>query len=105
MKIDLMQFIEYNKNLKTETKELEFKKELKELIKSIMDGDDYFVTDNNLFIDKLNLKPVKSKKGEKFYKQKRTLYFMPSEYKYKFNLTKSNIKLVQDYINKEKTNE
>ena len=103
MKIDLFKLIEENNKIVKEENELEFKKELKEVIKDIMDCNEYFVSDNELFIEKIKLKPVKAKKHETFKKEdKRLMYYCNTHrYKYKFKLTKSNIKLIQDYINKE----
>lgn len=106
MKIDLLKFVEDNKKIKNDEKELNFRKELKELIKDIMDGNEYFVTDNDLFINEVHLKAARRKKGEQFKKDNKHLYwFTPTNYKYKINLTKANIKLVQEYINKEETSE
>lgn len=95
MKIDLLDIFNKNKKLNEAQDKLELIKELRVLLSTIVKGDDEFLTNNETLIKKIGLK----------YKNNETLYVPTfSGYdarlysRYKVELSKSNIKKVQSYL-------
>jgi len=101
MKIDLLKIYEDNKKIDKLKDEIQFKEELNRLLSDIVMNKEKFYTDNEYMLKKLSLKYSKNKQKEKntFY----CISFSGNEYyaKYTINLTKENIKKIQDYVNKE----
>lgn len=97
MKIDLLKFVENNNEIQELKNEVEFKKELNKLISNIITGEENFYTNNEELIDKLDLKFEKAEN----YGRWLVINSFSCQKDYKVKLTKTNIRKVQDYINKE----
>jgi hypothetical protein len=93
MKIDLLSILENNQELDKQQKELDAKKELKELVVAIIRGEDCFYTNSKELLTEIDVKAKTNSVG----------YYVPfSSYKkYKISLNKTNIKKIQKYIEKE----
>lgn len=91
MKLDLLSIVNNNKKIKEEEIELGVKKDLLELLSSIIKGEERFYTDNIELINRIKLK---YKKNEYI----NCLSFRYLSIKYKVELTDENIKKIQKYI-------
>lgn len=95
MKINLMKFVNDNKEIEELRQEANYKEELNKLIASIIRGETYFYTDNCDLLDDIG---VGYKKRESYI----SAYTIGFSYKnigtYQTKLTKGNIEKVQKYI-------
>ena len=92
MKIDLQKILEDNKKTRELEEKVRFKRELNDLICSILRDNKEYYTDSDELIKELGVK----------YKENKQNYFnIFSNREYTIKLTKENIKKIQDYINKE----
>lgn len=99
MKIDLLSITKQNKEIIKEQNEINFKKELRGLLSSIMEDRDEFYTYSELLVKRLNLKTTVCKKFNLVYS---VPFGRPyRQGKYKIKLTQANIKLIQEYLDKE----
>lgn len=95
MKIDLFKIQEYNNIIKKEEENIEFKKEIKKLIIAIIDDEGIFKTPNIKLLEEMKIK----------YKTENELWFdsirLPKYGKMAtIKLNKTNIKKINDYLNK-----
>lgn len=95
MKIDLMRFVEDNKEIDELRKKAKNKTEVNKLITSIINGEDEFYSDEEDLLKEMGLKYKKRECSS--YSM---IYWNINKQmgKYKVNLTKENIKKVQKYI-------
>lgn len=104
--MNLLEIYEENKKEKevfeNQKKEHEFKKELKRLISSIIEGRDCFYTNNEELIEKLNIKAKKETKNNFTINMYDYHGYSLNSFEYVFDLNKTNIQKVQKYIDEEK---
>lgn len=98
MKIDLIKFVENNKNIENLREEAKKKTELNNLISSIIRGEEYFYTDNKELLEDIEIKYTKKVNNTAVYIGYTCTY---EKGEYKVKLTKENVKKVQKYIDKE----
>ena len=92
-----MDLLKKYEEIRKETKEIEnlkdekdFKLEINELVKSILDGEERFFTTKKEFLKKLNIKK---------YKSARKIHNFGYAYEgYSFKITKTLIKKVEEYL-------
>lgn len=99
MKIKLLEFVKSNDEINDLKNEADFKKELNRLIANIITGEEEFSTNNKTLVDKLDIKYKKNDSSICGYYGNPFRTHFRGEYMFKLNLT--NIKKVQNYINKE----
>lgn len=94
MIIDLLSIYEKNQEIKKQVEEIKEKKELNELIGCILNGEETFTTDIKELLEKIGLK---YKKNESY------LCYSPFTKNglYEIKLNKTNIKKIQEYIDRE----
>lgn len=100
MMINLEKFVEKNEKIKELEEEKEFQEELRNIVASIIQGDETYETNSDKLVEELNFKVKKTKSSNTI-----SLLFGSTWCSYgkdyTIKLNKTNIKKVQDYINKE----
>ena len=94
MNIDLLSIYEKNQEIQKQVEEIKEKKELNELIGYILNGKETFSTDIKELLEKIGLK---------YKKRENYLCYTPFTRNglYEIKLNKTNIKKIQEYIDRE----
>lgn len=103
--LDLEKFVEYKKGINDLREEAKFRSELTKLVCAIIEDDEcdaYFV-ESDLLIERIGIKCKKTKKCGKYMGKYTVSYYWNTadNMGYWVKLNKTNIKKIQDYINKE----
>lgn len=96
MKIDLLDFVDYNKRIDSLRIEADFREELNSIIAAIIKGEIKYYTSNDTLIENVGLK---AKQVKEIFITREWPYKKPD--KYIIELNKANIKRVQKYIDNE----
>lgn len=106
MKIDLLKIFENNKKIDEERAKIKQKEELNKIIAAIIKNDDYYYCDDKELIEKIGIK-IKNKKRPNPYVYNYTYNYVvngitchTNEDSFKIELNKTNIKKIQNYIDK-----
>ena len=97
MKIDLFKIQEYNNIIKKEEENIEFKKEIKKLIIAIIDDKEIFKTPNIKLLEEMK---IKYKTGKELWFDIDSIGLPKYEKIATIKLNKTNIKKINDYLNK-----
>lgn len=100
MKIDLLKFVEKNEELEEEQLEIKIKRELRRLISSIIQGEEYFYTNCEDLYERIGIKYVRLDSFAMFSVSSPDSWGWHGG-NYKTKLTKANIRKIQEYINGE----
>lgn len=106
MKIDLLKIFENNKKIDEERAKIKQKEELNKIIAAIIENEDYYYCNDKELIEKIGIK-IKNKERQNLYNYNYTYNYVvngitchTNEDSFKIELNKTNIKKIQNYIDK-----